>query len=210
MKKQNTLMNLIGQIRFYSLVDLMILLIAIGTNKLQFIGVIFLHLGFILYLEYIHSHSYRMSFPKFLWSILLIIGLIFYNHIAVIGFLICSFLYTRKNLPTLGLYSPLFRGLQYYFLTAGIVGFLNPLSFLAGVLLTLRNFAGDLRDTVKDRKEGLKTIPIIFGLKKSIKHIHLIVLLITSLVWWYISGLSILWLAILYVIQIGTYNLTPR
>ena len=140
----------------------------------------------------------------------MIAGVAFYPNVAVLGFLVCSFFYVKKNLPKFGWAGPFFRGLQYYFLSAGIIGFLNPISFLASGLLFTRNFAGDLRDIVKDRKEGLKTLPIIFGLNKDFKHIHLITMLGTTAVWWFLSGISALWLIPIFVMQIGSYNLTPR
>jgi 4-hydroxybenzoate polyprenyltransferase len=91
--------------------------------------------------------------------------------------------------------------MQGYFLTAGITGFLNPLCFLAGGLFALRNFAGDLRDITKDRKENMKTLPVLLGVKKPIKHIHLIFVLLTTLVWWKISGISITWLITAYALS---------
>jgi hypothetical protein len=210
MRSKNTLLNLLGQIRVYSLVDLILLLFAIKTNTFQLVGAILLHLGFLLFLEYTHKHKYRMLFPKYLWAFLFLIGIVFYKSFFVIGFLICSFLYTKKNLPVLSPYSPFFRGLQIYFLTAGIIGFLNPACLLAGGLLGLRNFTGDLRDITKDKKEKLKTLPIVLGFNKDRKYIHLTALLLTSLVWWNISGLSIMWLIGIFLIEIITYNLTPR
>lgn len=210
MRSKNTLLNLLGQIRVYSLIDLIVLLVAIKTNVPQLVGAIILHIGFLLFLEYTHKHNYRTPFPKYLWAFLFLIGIVFYKSFFVIGFLIFSFLYTKKNLPFLSPYSPLFRGLQIYFLTAGIIGFLNPLCLFAGVLLGLRNFTGDLRDITKDKKEKMKTLPIILGFNKDMKHIHLIALLLTSLVWWNISELSLIWLIGIFLIEIGTYNLTPR
>lgn len=210
MRFKNNLLNLLWQIRIYSLIDLIVLLIAIKSNNFQLIGAVLLHLGFLLFLEDTHKHKYRTPFPKYLWVFLLLIGIVFYKSFFVMGFLICSFFYAKKNLPSLSPYSPIFRGLQNYFLVAGIIGFLSPLSFLAGSLLVLRNFAGDIRDITKDKKEKLKTLPIILGFNKDIKYIHLISLLITTLIWWNISSISIIWLIIIYLIQIGTYNLTPR
>jgi len=210
MNKPSLLLNLFGQIRVYSLVDLILFAIAIGSNKFQIAGIILLHLGFLLFLEFTHKHAFRIPFPKYLWAVLLVIGVILYKNIAVAGFLLCSFFYVKKNLSKFGSYGPFLRGLQYYFLASGIIGFLNPVSFLAGGLLIIRNFAGDLRDVVKDRGEGLRTLPIIFGLKKDFKYLHLLALFATTLVWWYLSGISALWLVPIFLIQIGSYNLTPR
>ncbi len=128
----------------------------------------------------------------------------------MVGFLICSLFYTRKNLPRFGIYGPFLRGLQYYFLCAGVIGFLNPLSFIVGVLLVIRNFNGDLRDISKDKKEGLITLPIMLGFRKDIKSIHLVSMLCTSFIWWCISDISILWLVTIFIIQIWSYNITPR
>ena len=204
------MLNLLGQIRLYSLIDLILLLIAIKSGTFQLIGAVFLHLGFLLFLEYTHKHEYRIPFPKYLWAPLLLTGMVFYKSIFVTGFLICSFLYTKKNLPSLSPYGPIFRGLQNYFLVAGIIGFLNPLSLIVGGLFGLRNFAGDIRDITKDRKDKLKTLPMILGFNKDIKYIHLILLLLTTFIWWDISTSSLSWLIVAYIIQIGTYNLTQR
>ncbi len=208
--KKSVFWNIVGQIRLYSIVDLILLLIAIKADRAEFIGVIFLHLGFLLFLESVHKHKERVPFPRYLWIVLTGIGVYFYHHLAVIGFLVSSFLYAKKNMPSLSAFAPFFRGLQYYFFTSGILGFLNPFAFLSGTLLVLRNFTGDIRDVTKDKKEGLKTLPMVLGFKKSIKHIHLVGLLITSFVWWYIAGISVAWLLGAYLIEIGTYYLTPR
>jgi 1,4-dihydroxy-2-naphthoate octaprenyltransferase len=210
MKGQSTLLNLFGQIRVYSLLDLILFSLALHTNHYQIAGIILLHLGFLLFLEFSHKHEFRVAFPKYLWCILLILGIIYYQNIAVVGFLLCSYFYVKKNSLTFGWSGPFFRGLQYYFLAAGIIGFLNPVSFIAAGLLIVRNFAGDLRDIIKDRKEGYRTLPIIIGLKKDVKYVHLIAILGTTFFWWYLSGITALWLIPIFVVQVGLYNLTPR
>tara|TARA_Y100000310_G_C20613578_1_gene779362 strand:- start:688 stop:1320 length:633 start_codon:yes stop_codon:yes gene_type:complete len=210
MSSKSNLFNILGQVRMYSLVDLVLLFIAIKASSSQLVGIVLLHLGFIFFLEYTHKHEYRTPFPIFLWVFFLLVGIFFYRSIFVIGFLVFSFFYARKNLPSLSPYGPFFRGLQYYFLSAGIIGLLNPISFLVGGLIVLRNFTGDLRDIAKDKKEGLKTIPIILGFDKDIRFIHILFLFGTSFVWWIFSDISIVWLAVVYLIQISTYNLTSR
>ena len=210
MKRKNYFTNIIGQTRIYSIIDLILFLFAISANNREFAGIILLHLGFLFYLEYSHKHKERVQISKLSWIILLIAGIILFNKLAVIGFLIFSFLYVHKNKTYLGAYAPFFRGAQFYFLASGIAGFLNPLSFLAFGLLTIRNFAGDLRDVTKDKKAGMKTLPIIFRFKKDFKYLHLIAILITSFIWWFLAGISIIWLISAYVLQVLTYNLTPR
>lgn len=210
----NRLRDIVGLIRIYSLLDLILLLIAIGANKPAFIGVVFLHISFLFFLEHSHKHKYRAviptPFPYFWCLIFLIVGLVFYRNIAVLGFLLFSFLYTLKKKGNWGYFAPFFRGMQLYFLVAGIVGFLNPLAFLSFGLLTIRNFTGDLRDITKDKKEKRKTLPMILGFKKSIKNIHLILLFITIFIWWYLAKISVWWLLLVFVLQVTTYNLTSR
>jgi hypothetical protein len=191
-------------------VDLILFAFAIGSGTLELAGIILLHLSFLFYLEYTHKHPNRLHAPKIIWILFGIAGIILYPKISVIGYVISSVLYTGKNSRKIAPFAPFCRGLQYYFLAAGIMGFLNPVSFLAFVLLTIRNFTGDLRDVIKDKKEKTKTLPIIIGFKHSQKYIHISTLFFTSFVWWYISGISIIWLVLTYLIQIGTYNLTPR
>lgn len=208
--KSQKLLNLFGQIRIYSLIDLILFSIAIKANLLQTAWIVSLHLGFLLFLELSHKHSFRTPFPKYLWVILLITGISFYQHITVIGFLVSSFFYVKKNLTEFGRSGPIFRGLQYYFLASWIIGPLNRISFLVFVLLFFRNFAGDLRDIEKDQREGLRTLPIILWFKKDILYLHLLITLGTTSIWLYLSGIWMIWLIPIFAIQIGSYNLTPR
>ena len=210
MKIKNPLLNILGQIRIYSLIDLILFAYAIGSERSELIGIVLLHISFLFYLEYSHKHSYRLLIPKIIWVIIGLAGIILYPKIAVAGYLITSFLYAKKNSPKLAPFSPFFRGAQSYFLAAGIVGFTNPIAFLTFGILAIRNFAGDVRDIEKDRKEKMRTLPIIFGMTGSYKRIHLIALLITSFVWWYLASISILWLFLIYLVQILVYDLTPR
>lgn len=210
MKEKSTFMNLLGQLRLYSLIDLVLFSLAIQADRSQMIGIVLLHIGFLLFLEFTHKHSFRVAFPKYLWVAFFIGGSILYKNIAVVGFLMCSLFYVKKNSPAFGWFAPLSRGLQYYFLASGVIGFLNPVSFLAGGLLALRNFFGDLRDTVKDRKEGYKTLPVIFGLKRDFKYLHLLATLGTTFVWVCLSSINIVWIVPLFFIQVVSYSWTPR
>jgi len=210
MKSQKNFLNLLGQIRIYSLIDFILLLIAINSDKYQLAGAILLHLSFLLFLEENHNHPYRNKFPKYSWIIFLIIGFIFLHNFAILLFIIFSFFYTKKNIKIIGPFSPFIRGLQSYFIVASIAGFSSPVSYSAFCLLTIRNFAGDIRDIDKDKKSGMQTLPIILGIKGEFRYIHLILLLLTTTVWWIIADISITWLALIFIIQILTYNITPR
>jgi 4-hydroxybenzoate polyprenyltransferase len=205
-----TFVNYLGQCRIYSLIDLALLLFATKATPQEFVGVLFLHLGFLAYLEIKHAHSYRNIVPKWLCIGLFIIGIVLYPHLEVLGFLVCSYLYTQKNKKPFGYFSPIARGLQYFFLVAGIIGYNSFLVWIVLVLVTIRNFVGDLRDVNKDKKEGMETLPAFFGIKKDIKYMHLVFVLITSLVWRHFANLSILTLLFVWIVEVFTYNLTPR
>ena len=202
--------NYLGQLRIYSLIDLVFLLIALKVSLYVFIGILFLHIGFILYLEHQHNHTYRLRFPSFLWIVLIITGILIIWKMEVLGFLIASYLYTKKKDSSFAPFSPFFRGAQLFFLVAGVIGYLHILTWLAfGATLT-RNAAGDLRDVEKDRKEHLRTFPVILGIKRNLSHVHLIGLLLTTILWWSFTDISLLYLIIGLLLEVLTYHLTPR
>ncbi len=203
------LKNYIGQLRLYSLADLILLLVALGTGKYQFIGAVVLHIAFLSYLENKHAHLYRAKISSWISYVLAVVGALFYRRIEGLFYLLFGFLYTKKN-KKFGFLSPFYRGLQNLFIVGGIVGYSSGLIWIVGVLFVLRNLAGDFRDIEKDKIEETQTIPILLGFNKSIKYIHLILTIITSIVWWLISPISILWLLLVIAIQVSTYNLTPR
>jgi len=167
-------------------------------------------LGFIAYLENSHAHSYREIVPSFVWVALIVAGAIFYTHIEFFPFLLFSFLYVNKNNQEWGYFSPFFRGLQNFFLIAGIVGYASYLPFIVFFVMTARNFMGDFRDIEKDRKEGMMTLPILIGFKKDFNYGHLALVLISSTIWWHFAGLPIYILVIALGLEIGTYWITPR
>jgi len=207
---ESKIINYLGQLRIYSLLDLVFLLLAVKTTALSFFGIIILHIGFLLFLEENHAHKNRVKFPKYLWILFFIVGTILYPSYCVVGYLIFSYLYTKKNKPYFGAFASVFRGLQNYVLFSGILGFFNIYSIGIGLLFFIRNALGDFRDIVKDKKENTQTLPVILGFKKDYKYLHLIFLLITTTIWWYFSGIYFIWLIVGYIIEIGTYWLTPR
>ena len=202
--------NYLGQLRPYSLIDLIILLIATKATTYEFLGVVFLHVGFLAYLETRHEHSYRKKIPKHLWIFLTVIGTLFYGHVEGVLFVVCSYLYTLKTKKSFALISPIARGFQSFFLVAGIIGYNNKLTWIVLVLFFIRNFCGDLRDIVKDKKEHLKTLPVVMGLNKDFKYIHLVVTILTTFVWFKFTHFSFWLLIPIFLIQIFTYRLTPR
>lgn len=203
------IIDYIGILRFYSLLDLVLMLLAIKASVPELVGAVFLHIGFLAYLEYKHAHIYRVKVPYITSVLFTIIGVVSYSHIESFGYIISSYLYTKKT-KKLGWFSPIARGLQNLFIVGGVIGYSSTLSWLAPTLLFIRNAMGDFRDTTKDKSENMKTIPVLLGFAKSYKNIHLLSVLLTSTVWVCILGINILWLLPVYLVEIYTYNLTPR
>ena len=203
-------LNYFGQFRLYTLIDLIVLLIAIQAGIYDFLGVIFLHLGFLVFLETQHLHSYRKKMPRWLSVFLIIVGIFLYRHWEVIFFLFLSYLYVKKTKRYFGYISPILRGLQYFFLVAGIIGYNNTLIWIVLIVIFIRNFAGDLRDVIKDKNENTKTLPILLGFNKDEKYIHLAIMLITTLIWFLFTNLETWLLFPIFILQILTYRLTPR
>jgi len=203
-------LNYLGQARIYSLVDLILLLLATHASTGKLWGAILLWLGFLALLESQHHHSYRAKVPAMLWVILFAAGVTLYGWIPGLIFVAASVFYTLKDKKFWGATSPLFRGFQSYVLVGGISGYSAGLAMIAGILTLIRNLLGDVRDAGKDSKEGTKTIPVLLGQKKNTKHIHLAGVVLTSLVWWYLGGLSVWLLIVAIVIEVTSYNLTPR
>ncbi|MFT7615504.1 MAG: hypothetical protein ACI8Y7_000318 [Candidatus Woesearchaeota archaeon] len=203
-------LNVIGQLRLYSLADLILVLAALQTTSRIGLGVILLHISFLLYLELIHKDSGRSMLPKYSFAPFLIIGFWLVPHIAILGYVVFSLFYILKKQWHFGAFSPLSRAVQHYFLFVPMIGLWNPLLVFVIPLIILRNFAGDLRDVVKDSHEGVQTLPVLLGIKKDYSYAHFVMLLVTTTVWWGLSDLSIWWLLGTYVVQLFTYDLTPR
>ena len=205
-----TALNYLGQLRVYSLLDLTILLVASGANVTEFFGAILLHIAFLSYLETRHHHEYRKGVPKYFWLIPTIVGVIIYGHVwYALLYVICSYVYTLKDKSYFAAASPFMRGLQCFFIVAGISGFTSFTWLVLGVLFA-RNLLGDVRDAAKDAAKGMKTLPVILGLRQNVKYMHLAATLGSTLIWW--SYTIIAWYVILLVllVQISVYELTPR
>ncbi|MFA6268804.1 MAG: hypothetical protein WCW13_03955 [archaeon] len=200
----------LGIIRIYSLLDLILLLIAAGATNYTFAGAIILHLGFLAFLEHTHAHKYRIKIPLIISITLFVIGLIFYQKLEGIGFIVFSIIYSNKNKTPYSKLSPFARGAQHLFLIGGISGFFSILPWIAFVLLTIRNFAGDLRDATKDRKEKMQTLPIELGVKKDYPYLHLVLLFTTTFIWIILTKINLLYLIPIWLIQLLSYTITKR
>ena len=202
--------NYIGQLRIYSLVDLILLLYVAGADRYEFIGALLLHVGFLAYLESRHKHSYRENVSLWLSFFFVIPGAVLYRHIEFLVYLIFSYLYTLKTEKYLGILAPFFRGFQYLFLIGGIMGYGNNLIWLIVFIAFIRNLLGDVRDVKKDKKERLMILPVVFGWKKGFRYIHLLGVLATSFIVWGYSDLTWVYLGIIWAVEVVSYNWTRR
>jgi 4-hydroxybenzoate polyprenyltransferase len=185
------------------------MLAAFGASPRDFAGAIVLHLAFLAYLESRHAHAYRAPVPAWIAYAFAVAGLALFWKFEGVLYVVFSYLYTKKTKDT-GYLSPLFRGLQAFVIVAGIVGY-TSLALVAGGALLTRNLLGDFRDTEKDRREGVQTLPVLLGFRRSFRHVHLAGTMATSLLWWGMAGsLSAWWLLAVWAAQMASYRLTPR
>jgi len=204
------ILNYLGQLRIYSLVDLVLMMYVVGARGQTLLGAVLLWVGFLAYLEARHDHAYRAKMPRGLWVILMFLGLILFRRIEGVGFVVVSYLYTFKNKRNYGIFAPFFRGLQSFLLVGGVAGFGSIFAWLALLLTFSRNLLGDIRDAKKDFGEGMMTLPMLFGWKRNLPVIHLLGIWGTTFVWWHYSGLGATFLFSLWIVEAATYNLTPR
>lgn len=205
-------MRYLGLLRVYSLVDFIMLLAAARASVRDLLGAVLLWAGFLVFLEAKHKHGYR-PLVKMAWALLPVVpGVLLYERWEVAGFLLVSYMYSLKTEGFFGILSPAFRGMQNYFLVAGIVGkYDDMLPVLAFTLTFVRNLLGDLRDVEQDRKEGIETIPVRLGLQKSWSQtLHFMAVVTTTSIWWSMTALGIGYLLAAFAAQVATYRLTPR
>jgi 4-hydroxybenzoate polyprenyltransferase len=90
-----------------------------------------------------------------------------------------------------------------------------PGAIIAGVaivfvVMTLRNLVGDVRDAAKDSAEGIQSLPVVFGYKKSTHLIYPCSLALTSTLWTVLGDLPWWALAVALLVEVSTYGRTPR
>lgn len=204
------MINHIGQLRLYSLIDLTLLLFAFGASATQAIGAMSLWIGFLGYLEWRHEHANRARVPVIFWIACFCIGLYFVPTIYSAIFIALCVIYAEKISRAFGAISPIMRGLQTCILLVAVTGALSSHILIAAIAIGIRNLLGDLRDIQKDSHHGLKTIPVLLGFTRDIRYVHLFGVLSTTLLWWSWTTLPLSILIVVWAIEIGTYNLTPR
>lgn len=203
-------LNYLGQLRVYSLVDLIIFLIAFRASEEQIFGILSLWIGFLAYLEWRHAHVGRLKVPAWTWMMFFVFSLLLLPLAYTLIFIALAVVYAEKIGGIFGLFSPFIRGLQMGVIALLISPIMTPHIFIAAIMIAMRNFLGDFRDVVKDTKQGLETWPILLGFKKDFAYIHLLGILTTTFLWWSWSDLSPIILVVAWALEVLTYRLTPR
>lgn len=207
-------LNYLGQLRIYSLADLITMLRAVSKFSKTLWGGVLLWIGFLVFLESLHKDKGREPVNQIYAWISWLIALFFLRDSSGISglYVIFSILYSLKKQWYWARFSPLLRGLQ----TICMLVLVSPWQVrwywltIAWLLIVNRNFWGDARDTLHDKEEKVKTWPVKFKMKER-PFAHLICTLGTSTAWWmYACDISLNWLVTIFVIEVATYWMTPR
>jgi hypothetical protein len=205
-----TLLNYFGQLRMYSYVDIVLMLLALRADILTVVSCSLMWFGFLIHLEWWHRDKGRLFWPIWAWVIPWILGIIINLSIFHVPFVItCVFYSLKKRYRWIGLISWIINGSIKAWMVAMIPAPLWGI-LLVGGLMSLRNLAGDIRDGGKDSSEGVRSLPVMLGLKVNVSFIYPACLVSTSIIWVYIGGFSFLWLIPVLFVQGLTYHLTPR
>lgn len=208
--KGQDFINYFGQLRMYSYVDLLLMLLAFKANIITIVSCSLLWFGFLIHLEWRHQDKGRLEWPFWAWIIPWTIGIIIHPSIFQIPFILTCIAYSfKKQYRWIGLISWVINGSIKAWMVAMIPAPLWCI-FLVGGLMSIRNLAGDIRDGGKDSSENVPTLPVALGLKRNISYIYPICLMATSIIWVYIGEISFWWLIPTFIIQGLTYHLTPR
>lgn len=208
--KLRSFINYFGQLRMYSYVDIVLMLIAFKADMITILSCSLLWFGFLIHLEWQHRDKGRLFWPIWAWIIPWVFGIIIHPSIFQIPFIVTCVAYSfKKRFRWIGLISWIINGSIKAWMVAMIPGPLWGI-LLVGGLMCIRNLAGDIRDAGKDSTERVLTLPVVLGLKKNVPYIYPVCLVVTSTLWVYIGGISFLWLIPVFIIQGLTYHLTPR
>jgi hypothetical protein len=204
-------LNYVGQLRLYSYADLVLLLVAVGATAQDVAQCSLLWFGFLIHLEWSHRDRGRLPWPWQAWAIPCIAGFAVQPSPRLVAFVIVAVIYSnKKRISFIALVGPLVNGA-----IKGALAFLvvqaSWEAILAVTLLTAaRNLAGDFRDIMKDRHEGVETIPVRLGIKHDIRWLYPTALIATSATWVWAGGLPAWSLVLAAAVQVATYRLTPR
>ena len=208
------LLNYLGQLRLYSLANLMFMLVVAGASweTLRFWSAVGLWVGFLAYLESHHRHEGRARIPeKWAWYCWIGVLLIQPHASGIVAWMMAlSAVYSWQKTGYWGLVSPIVRGLQTIVL---VWGFPTPqnrqLLVVIASAMTIRNIFGDARDTSSDRAAEMKTWPVVLKMGDHL-FLHWIAVMATTWLWWWFSGFSV-WVPLgLNVLETSTYWRTTR
>ena len=206
-----TLLNYFGQLRLYSFLDLVIFATALTSNLNSILGISFLWLSFLFYLESRHNDELRLKVHNHLWLIPFGISLFLIPVWVCVGFALFSYLYTeKKKNKFFGITAPLWRALQNAIIA---FGFKPQIALLVFVLIFIRNLIADFRDVHDDKQRNIQTIPVLLGLMKNQPwafYVHIFLVIGNTLVWFHYSFLDIRFLLPIIILQLISYPLTPR
>jgi 4-hydroxybenzoate polyprenyltransferase len=206
-----TIINYVGQMRIYGIIDISVFALAVGCSLIEMIGVVLLWICFLLYLESIHRDALRLTIRRFVWLIVGIPTLFILPWWLPVAFMLAGYMYTKKKTNRFfGITSPLWRGIQGALIA---VAFMPEFAFLAFVVYAIRNLIGDFRDIGDDWNNGTHTLPVCIGFRKNQTWAfwgHLATVIGTTLLWSWYADLNITIILLCVVGEIITYPLTPR
>jgi hypothetical protein len=203
--------NYVGQLRFYSYVDLVLLLSALHAGPRVMCGVSLLWFGFLIHLEWRHRDRGRLGWHWSAWALLWLAALFVVPGHWTVAFYVCAVGYAyKKRFRWAAAVSPLLNGLLKMFLSLEAPATTVGSAVLVLGLMSLRNLLGDVRDAAKDAEENVMTLPVLAGYRRPTSYVYPCGLAATSLTWTLLGGLPWWAFAGAVAVQAGTYHLTPR
>lgn len=204
-------LNYLWQLRPYSYADLVLLLIAFGADTRSVVSSSCLWFGFLIHLEWQHNDRGRLRWPWIAWVVPWIVGGALAVNVYTLCFLTLSILYSlKKKYKILTRLSCFINGGIKASLVATLPGAIIAGVAIVFVVMTLRNLVGDVRDAAKDSAEGIQSLPVVFGYKKSTHLIYPCCLALTSTLWTVLGDLPWWALAVALLVEVSTYGRTPR
>ena len=210
-KDIKNILNYIGQLRIYSLLDFIVFSTALTNNISTIIAMTSLWCSFVLYLEYIHKDHLRLPVSFLAPLTLFIIPFFFLPFWIPLLFGLFSFLYTKKkHSQFFGITAPLWRACINATLT---IAFNPALTLITVLIIFTRNFIADFRDAHYDKNNGTITLPVFLGYKKNAQWVffaHPLSVMLSTLVWFHYSFINTSTLCLILFTQAIVYVITPR
>ncbi|WP_371651571.1 MULTISPECIES: hypothetical protein [unclassified Streptomyces] len=203
--------NYVGQLRFYSYVDLVLLFWALHASLRVVCGASLLWFGFLIHLEWRHRDRGRLGWHWSIWALLWLAALFVVPGYGTVAFYLCAVGYAyKKRFRWAAAVSPLLNGMLKTFLSLATPATTAGSAALVLVLMSFRNLLGDIRDAAKDAEENVMTVPVLAGYRRPTPYVYPCGLVATSLTWTLLGGLPWWAFAGALAVQAGTYHLTPR